>query len=84
MEVNRCRICGKPIRKGLFCFDCVRKHQQRKQQRQFFGKPAEHPQGMSGEDTKTLTKLIDKYGISMILRMTGTILADKEQEDDEN
>ena len=79
MEEIRCRICGKQIRKGLFCFDCVRKHQQRKQQKQFFGMPTEHPQGMSGEDTKTLSDLIDKYGISMILRMAGTIIGDKEQ-----
>lgn len=80
MEVNRCRICGKQIRKGLFCFDCVRKHSQRKQQKQFFGIPAEHPQEMSSEDTKVLSDLIDKYGISMILRMAGTIIGDKEQE----
>ena len=78
MEERKCRICGNPINKGMYCWDCVRKHQQRKQQRQFFGKTADHPQGMSGEDTKALADLIDKYGISMILRMAGTIVGDNE------
>ena len=71
MEQNRCRICYKPISKGMFCFDC----------RQYFSKPIEHPQGMSSEDTKMLADLIDKYGISMMLMMIGTIEADKENKE---
>ncbi len=39
MKERRCSICGKLLRtnRGMICWDCVRKHQQRRQQKQLFG-----------------------------------------------
>jgi hypothetical protein len=72
MKENRCVICGKPIRRGIFCIDCVRKEQQRKQQKQFFGmpvKPIKDEQELSGIETW--------HFIAPILAMHGGTLGDK-------
>lgn len=72
MKENRCIICGKPIQRGKICFDCVRKEQQRKQQKQFFGmpvKPIEDEQELSGIETW--------HFIAPILAMHGGTLDDK-------
>lgn len=72
MKENRCIICGKPIQKGKICFDCVRKEQQRKQQKQFFGmpvKPIKDDQELSGIETW--------HFIAPILAMHGGTLGDK-------
>ncbi len=72
MKENRCVICGKPIRRGIFCIDCVRKEHQRKQQKQFFGMPVEPI-----KDEQELSGMETWHFIAPILAMHGGTLGDK-------
>lgn len=78
MRITRCKICGKPLTRGQFCFDCMRKEQQQRQQRQFFGKPAEHPLVMSTRERNILADLVDKYSLAVVLRTLGNLSSDME------
>ena len=77
MEQSKCRLCGKPLTRGIFCFDCMRKEQLRRQQRLFFGKKAESTNDITNSDYLVLMELVKKYGLSKILSVVGNI-AEKE------
>ena len=64
MKENKCVICGKPIRRGIFCIDCVRKEHQRKQQKQL-------------KDEQELSGIETWHFIAPILAMHGGTLGDK-------
>ena len=75
MEENRCKICGKPLAKGMICYECFDGYRQRKAKR--VNIPAIE---MSPHDYQVLQDLVKEYGVQTVMTYLGSIVEERGKE----